>query len=465
MLWLWKPCLGVRLYNMLRIHYRMQCLFSSMLITQTCSLYLLSVSCCPPFLDLLSDTLRMVYLTTFGLLSLLSDMTRMQDVMTHIPETIDPSTSVNEALHLMHSKHFLHLPVVRDNSFEVVGLLDVVQLTLSVLDLTTPNCDKLSKANELDDSRNSAVPTSDEQASTPASPPVYRSAWDVFWASALFPFGGEDDNCSRTSKESEADMRGVHATRKDALVCDGTNASDISIPASSADGEVTSVLSRLVQAPDAAPFSYIDEAPTLESAAPVGQQPSSRKTCLFKLKLPEARVYRFEGSATSLDCLKATCISKMTKDACPHDEDGEINSSDIRSQHSMQLGYIDIEGDYVALLGDEDLRHAVELADKWQWSTLTLHATEKVPDLQGIVENVFPPSARTHAQEAAQLGGSPSGAYAYAQSQISVVSTAAQDSGPAFALDITFRPNNLVLIGVGVVALYAAFRISAAKLK
>jgi len=66
-----------------------------------------------------------------------AESTRMQDVMSHMPQTIPPEMSITEALGLMHANHFMHLPVVKEGDLEVLGLLDVQQLTLAAIDLTT----------------------------------------------------------------------------------------------------------------------------------------------------------------------------------------------------------------------------------------------------------------------------------------------------------------------------------------
>eukprot|EP00299_Pterocystis_sp_00344_P008965 c3616_g1_i1.p1 GENE.c3616_g1_i1~~c3616_g1_i1.p1 ORF type:complete len:351 (+),score=85.95 c3616_g1_i1:672-1724(+) len=63
----------------------------------------------------------------------LSTDTKVVKVMTVFPQTIPATTTVLDALEIMHQKRFLHLPVV-DAREQVLGLVDVLQLTLNVVD-------------------------------------------------------------------------------------------------------------------------------------------------------------------------------------------------------------------------------------------------------------------------------------------------------------------------------------------
>nr|CCA17136.1 myosin 29 putative [Albugo laibachii Nc14] len=54
--------------------------------------------------------------------------TLVADVMTSTPDTVPPSMSLVDALHLMHEHHTLHLPVVEDGSGIILGLIDVLSL-------------------------------------------------------------------------------------------------------------------------------------------------------------------------------------------------------------------------------------------------------------------------------------------------------------------------------------------------
>ncbi|KAL0583084.1 hypothetical protein ABG067_006938 [Albugo candida] len=54
--------------------------------------------------------------------------TLVADVMTSTPNTVPPSMSLVDALHLMHEHHTLHLPVVEDGSGIILGLVDVLSL-------------------------------------------------------------------------------------------------------------------------------------------------------------------------------------------------------------------------------------------------------------------------------------------------------------------------------------------------
>eukprot|EP00300_Choanocystis_sp_HF-7_P020120 c20517_g1_i1.p1 GENE.c20517_g1_i1~~c20517_g1_i1.p1 ORF type:complete len:471 (-),score=142.87 c20517_g1_i1:91-1503(-) len=62
----------------------------------------------------------------------LSLETKVIKVMTMFPDNILPSTTVLNALQMMHQKRYLHLPVISEFG-QVVGLVDVLQLTLDVI--------------------------------------------------------------------------------------------------------------------------------------------------------------------------------------------------------------------------------------------------------------------------------------------------------------------------------------------
>lgn len=55
-------------------------------------------------------------------------MTTVSEVMTPNPETASPSTSLVDALHVMHEQKFLHLPVVEESSGTILGMVDVLSL-------------------------------------------------------------------------------------------------------------------------------------------------------------------------------------------------------------------------------------------------------------------------------------------------------------------------------------------------
>ncbi|KAI8618952.1 hypothetical protein BC830DRAFT_1106458, partial [Chytriomyces sp. MP71] len=59
-------------------------------------------------------------------------VTSVVRVMTPHPDSVDASTSILDALKKLHIGHYLHLPVVEDDT--PVGLVDVMTLTLSMLD-------------------------------------------------------------------------------------------------------------------------------------------------------------------------------------------------------------------------------------------------------------------------------------------------------------------------------------------
>ncbi|KAF0720636.1 Aste57867_150 [Aphanomyces stellatus] len=55
--------------------------------------------------------------------------TVVSDIMTKNPESVDPSMTVLDALHIMHENNFLNLPVVQASTSKIVGLVDVLSLS------------------------------------------------------------------------------------------------------------------------------------------------------------------------------------------------------------------------------------------------------------------------------------------------------------------------------------------------
>ncbi|KAJ3352735.1 hypothetical protein HDU83_007683 [Entophlyctis luteolus] len=61
-----------------------------------------------------------------------ADETAVEDIMTPNPKSASPSTSILDALKLLHAGHYLHLPVC--DGATPIGLVDVLTLTISMLD-------------------------------------------------------------------------------------------------------------------------------------------------------------------------------------------------------------------------------------------------------------------------------------------------------------------------------------------
>ncbi|CEG45326.1 myosin 29 [Plasmopara halstedii] len=60
--------------------------------------------------------------------------THVEDVMMNDPEIAFPSTSVLDGLHIMHDSRILNLPVLKDTSNELVGMVDVLDLSYGTID-------------------------------------------------------------------------------------------------------------------------------------------------------------------------------------------------------------------------------------------------------------------------------------------------------------------------------------------
>ncbi|CAI5713112.1 unnamed protein product [Peronospora destructor] len=60
--------------------------------------------------------------------------TYVEEVMLNDPEIATPSTSVSDGLHIMHDFRILNLPVLKDDSNELVGMVDVLDLSYGTID-------------------------------------------------------------------------------------------------------------------------------------------------------------------------------------------------------------------------------------------------------------------------------------------------------------------------------------------
>ncbi|OWZ22450.1 Myosin [Phytophthora megakarya] len=60
--------------------------------------------------------------------------TYIEEVMLNDPEIATPSTSVLDGLHIMHDSRVLNLPVLKDESNELVGMVDVLDLSYGTID-------------------------------------------------------------------------------------------------------------------------------------------------------------------------------------------------------------------------------------------------------------------------------------------------------------------------------------------
>ncbi|KAE8889740.1 Myosin-I heavy chain [Phytophthora fragariae] len=60
--------------------------------------------------------------------------TYVEEVMQNDPEIATPSTSVQDGLHIMHDSRCLNLPVLKDDSNELVGMVDVLDLSYGTID-------------------------------------------------------------------------------------------------------------------------------------------------------------------------------------------------------------------------------------------------------------------------------------------------------------------------------------------
>ncbi|KNE57181.1 hypothetical protein AMAG_02926 [Allomyces macrogynus ATCC 38327] len=219
-------------------------------------------------------------------------------VMTPHPDTCTDSTSIYDALKMMHDNHYLHLPVVHaENEGEVVGLIDVLKLTYTVLE-------KLAAARDQDAAGN--------------------SAWSGLWALAPDATG-----------EAESMIDGA------STVLGPSSAT----PSSFGGGFDRRGSPSLIRPSDSA--SVVSDSQTyLGSGSGTTVPGFDPEQCFaFKFRDPGTLAVHRVTAPTNLAFLVALIKEKIGQHV-------EINT----------LSYADDDGDDVAIVGDDDLIAAVALA-------------------------------------------------------------------------------------------------------
>ncbi|KAJ3229250.1 hypothetical protein HDU81_005515 [Chytriomyces hyalinus] len=283
-------------------------------------------------------------------------VTSVVRVMTPHPDSVDSSVSILDALKKLHVGHYLHLPVVEDET--PVGLVDVLTLTMAMLNYL------MNKEISNDVESSDAAVTTSVTGDGPM--------WNRFWNST-FNAG------SIVETESHASMDDDHRSVSSNSLLPHTSpqATHISVPRPSGgrhsifSNNSTTVNHFAAQQPppqhqfqqqqqqqqqyqqfaNTAPSTILSGGPHLDASQ-------------FGYKLRDKRsgkVHRFTSSSSQISDIYSTIRIKT----------GSGGSA-------MVVSYEDEDGDLVLLGSNADVEEAVGMARRFGWERLILHVGETV---------------------------------------------------------------------------------------
>ncbi|KAI5309859.1 hypothetical protein KEM55_002255 [Ascosphaera atra] len=266
-------------------------------------------------------------------------------VMTPHPDFAPTSMTVEAALRKMHDGHYLNLPVM-DDSGDIVGMVDVLQLTYATL----------------------------EQINTIHSTEDEGPAWNRFWLST------EYDSDSALSASRSACLSG-----------------SISHQAPMQRSFVSPVLSR--------GFEKENSVAPNDSASHNGNDVTSARTdnvgfeeCdddrfPFKFKSPTGRIHRLQvrprGGLSDLARLVSAKLGSEVSQI-----GGEATVIEGTLVGGFALSYLDNDGDTVSITVDSDLEEAVYLARRNGADKVELFVHS--PDVSGTDEQAFGPPIQAY---------------------------------------------------------------------
>ncbi|TPX73644.1 hypothetical protein CcCBS67573_g05085 [Chytriomyces confervae] len=287
-------------------------------------------------------------------------VTSVVRVMTPHPDSVEASVSILDALKKLHVGHYLHLPVVEDET--PVGLVDVLTLTMGMLDYLMNK--ETSKDGE---SLDAAVTTS-----VTGDGPM----WNRFWNST-FNAGSNIETESHASLED--DHRSVSSSSL--LPHNSPQANNMSLPRPS--GGRHSIFSNnstavnhfaAPQPPPQHQFVQQQQQQQYQQFAPppppstilsgAGSTYPQLDPSQFGYKLRDKRsgkVHRFTSSSSQISDIYSTIRTKT----------GSGGSA-------MVVSYEDEDGDLVLLGSNADVEEAVGMARRFGWERLILHIGETV---------------------------------------------------------------------------------------
>ncbi|KAJ2159549.1 hypothetical protein GGF46_002958 [Coemansia sp. RSA 552] len=357
-------------------------------------------------------------------------------VMTPHPDTVDPSTSLIDALKRMYERHYLNLPIV-DEAGEVLGLVDVLRLCYATLE-----------------QMKSIQGSGAEDAAAPGGP-----MWSHFFSGTLPPeLGGPGSGVSDPS--ARRDQSDAHSHVAPSFVdATGRLASEI-FPNESASmiEDIHSAVNSRVGEQEAYGYGYPEHPPVdlaqqqqhQQYAAYGGQmapnqpmmpmpyhhfgaaqqqqqaysnlgsqtvfsqqgmppapsatgsgsmhQSQARLNAVpeghftFKLKTPSGKMHRFTAPVDDIDHVRLASVKKLLSE-------GVREAQSIVDESG--LAYVDDEGDYVHITGSSDLADAVDLAVREGKDRVTLQINPRA--LVYLDEKDKEPSA-AGAQKTVNLG-------------------------------------------------------------
>ncbi|KAF0697922.1 Aste57867_11419 [Aphanomyces stellatus] len=236
----------------------------------------------------------------------------VREIMTSNPDCARLSTSILDALHLMHDGKFLHLPVLNDDGV-VVGLADVLQVTCGVVHQMG----------------------SFQQQHTSAN---VNPAWNQFWNSVFNP------PPTRRAVVAEAGHADAATVAETLPPPPSTEARDHMASLSIASASLHSASSS-----SSGLFSTAVAPLPAAASTPLAPPPMSPRmppgTFAYKLTDHAGNTHRFTASALDLSVLRK-----------------QVGDRTGLAHAAFNLHYVDDERDSILLFMDKDLEDAVALA-------------------------------------------------------------------------------------------------------
>ncbi|KAJ3230166.1 hypothetical protein HDU81_004742 [Chytriomyces hyalinus] len=289
-------------------------------------------------------------------------VTSVVRVMTPHPDSVEASVSILDALKKLHVGHYLHLPVVEDET--PVGLVDVLTLTMGMLDYL------MNKETSKDGENMDAAVTTSVTGDGPM--------WNRFWNST-FNAGSTIETESHASLED--DHRSVSSSSL--LPHNSPQANNISLPRPSGGRHsIFSNNSTAVNhfaAPQTPPqHQFLQQQQQQQQQYQQFAPPPPPSTILsnggstfpqldpsqFGYKLRDNRsgkVHRFTSSSSQISEIYSTIRTKTASGGT-----------------AMVVSYEDEDGDLVLLGSNADVEEAVGMARRFGWERLILHIGEPV---------------------------------------------------------------------------------------
>ncbi|KAI5304013.1 hypothetical protein KEM56_006955, partial [Ascosphaera pollenicola] len=282
-------------------------------------------------------------------------------VMTPHPDFAPTDMTIQAALRKMHDGHYLNLPVMNESG-EIVGMVDVLQLTYATL----------------------------EQIHTMHTTEDEGPAWNKFWLS--------------TDHETDSALSGT--------MSGGGFSASMSVPAHAQRSLISPDLSRHFEtensvAPNDSASHHGDDLASMEFDQKALRNDDTPFP--FKFKAPSGRVHRVQISPSAgIAELVALVTAKLGSEVDAIGGEAIIMEGVLVG--GFALSYMDNEGDSVSITADNDLADAIYLARKNQADKVDLfvHDSEHPPFLEphqpSVSVALTPPEALASASIVASEG-------------------------------------------------------------